>query len=177
MLSKRNLNAISAILMLVFVAALFLPYYGMAGSVSLMEYFGFPLNHAPTEAAIASVVDGYTINDISWSLLLMLALSILGGILMLRYRERRYIALFGAGFGIAGLAAFLGNPALALGSSAVRGLYIAIFAVVTLLSGLSIAGSARETLAERRQWRAAELEAERAQALRSQTTEAYSHQT
>lgn len=129
----------------VFVYAQWMPYfqYSENQTLSLASYLAFPTNHVDTTEYISALVEGYNINTILGSGILLPLAAIALTILLWHFRDNIVVMSASGAWGIWGLIAYSTNPALRLGSST-RLLFISLFAVAFILSIVYIFGVSKE---------------------------------
>lgn len=137
------LSDITAVLLLIPVFLMFLPFTFQTGSsvtTSIMGYVLFPLNHAELGTYLSSpsmLGAGYDINMAVLVPLLVALLGILGSIFALQSGTKLWTTILPLVWGLVGVIGFLASAFLALDPN--RFIYVIVFVVGLVLAGINLA--------------------------------------
>lgn len=131
---------VSALLMVILLVLQFTPFwnYGEAGeSCSISSYIWFPSDHKDLESWLGTNAEGHDLNSFVWLPILVLVLSALGAVFCVTKPDAGATSLLPAGCGIAGIIAYLTEPALKLGAGWMGHLVICIVLLVLGVYGIA----------------------------------------
>ena len=134
----KTVNLLCAAVMILLVLMQFLPFWTVEDTgVSVMGYMGFPDDHSNLTSWLDDTVSGgFVINNLVGWFFFTTALSIVGSVLCIRYREKSLIALLPAACGIVGILYCASEPAFRLGQGWI--LQLLLYCLLLVLPVLSI---------------------------------------
>lgn len=127
------------LVLLVFLFGQGLPYfeYNSGESVSMGRYLAFPTEYPDATDAITSQIEGYNINNILLSGIVLPIAAIVLLVLLWKFKENFAVITASGAWGIWGLIGYSTNAALRLGGSTWL-LYISLFIITIALSAIYI---------------------------------------